>query len=210
MPSAPAPDTRAARSPEEQARTHYNEGVRTLERADELFNESAADAARQSDARRREKLRGKALHSYVGALRKFTRATELQPTMYEAWNYVGYTQRKLGRYAEALAAYDRALTLKPGYPEAVEYRGHAYLGLNRLADAKQSYLELFSGNRLLATRLLDAMREWVIEHRDELSAGGGSLDAAEVESFASWVSERDTIARQTAALTRDGAAAAWR
>ena len=85
--------------------------------------------------------------------------------MYEAWNYVGYTNRKLGNYEAALTAYDRALTLKPDYPEAIEYRGHAYLGLNRLDDAKQAYLTLFGSNRKLAAQLLAGMQAWVGEHR---------------------------------------------
>ena len=63
--------------------------------------------------------------------------------MYQAWNYVGYTNRKLGNYDDALAAYDRALSSSsPDYAEAIEYRGHAYLGLNRLSEAKEAYLAL--------------------------------------------------------------------
>lgn len=199
MPSTPSYETRA-RTPEEQARTLYNDAVRAVERADQL----SGDAARQTEIRKRDKLQGKALQSYASALRKFTRATELQPTMHEAWNYVGYSQRKLGHYPEALTAYDRALALKPGYPEAIEYRGHAYLGLNRLADARQSYLALFASNRALAARLLAGMQQWVDTHR-----GDAAVDGTTLESFASWVSERSAIAGQTASLTRAGAAAAW-
>jgi len=125
--------------------------------------------------------------------------------MYEAWNYVGYTNRKLGNYPEALIAYDRALNLKPGYAEAIEYRGHAYLGLNRLDDAKQAYLTLFAGNRKLAAQLLAAMQTWVGEHR----GNPGPVDGASLDAFASWVSERSAIASQTAGLTREGASAAW-
>jgi tetratricopeptide (TPR) repeat protein len=209
MPATPSFETRAPRSPEEQARTHYNDGVRALERADELSDSVSADAARQGDPRKREKLRRKASQSYSGALRKFARATELQPTMHEAWNYLGYSHRKLGNYAEAMSAYDRALALKPGYPEAIEYRAHAYLGLNRIADAKQAYLELFAGNRTLAASLLAAMQEWVGEHRGGAHAGA-TVDVATLDSFASWVTERRAIASQTAGLTRAGAAAAWR
>jgi hypothetical protein len=43
------------------------------------------------------------------------------------------------------------------------------------------------------------------EHRGS-SAG---VDGPTLESFASWVSERSSIASQTAALTRDGAVSAW-
>jgi tetratricopeptide (TPR) repeat protein len=188
-------------TPEEMARTAYNAGVRAVEKGDEL----AADAARQTDPKIQEKVKAKAQGAYAGALKKFTRATELQPSMHEAWNYVGYTNRKLGKYQEALAAYDRTLSLKPGYSEAIEYRGHAYLGLNRLSEAKEAYLTLFAGNRKLAATLLTAMQDWVGTHRGNTVG----VDGAMLESFAAWVSERNTIASQTAALTREGAASAW-
>ena len=125
--------------------------------------------------------------------------------MHEAWNYVGYTQRKLGNFDAALTAYERALALKPGYAEAIEYRGHAYLGLDRLGEAKEAYLSLYSGNRVLADKLLAAMREWIGAKR-----GAAGVDPASVDAFASWVDERGASARQTAGLTRAGAQAGWR
>jgi tetratricopeptide (TPR) repeat protein len=189
---SPAMQTREPPSPEEQARTAYDAGVRSVAKADGF----ATDAARQADARKQQKLRDKAGKTYEGAIKKFARATDLRPGMFEAWNYLGYCHRKLGRYDEALAAYDRALSLKPDYALAIEYRGHAYLGLNRLADAKNAYLTLFGANRKLAASLLAAMQQWAGEHRDDAE-------------FATWVSERTAIASQTAALTREGASASW-
>lgn len=195
------PQTRAAPTPEEQARSAYNSGVKAVEKADEL----AADAARQTDARKQQKLREKAQYTYGAALKKFTRATELVPSYHEAWNYVGYTNRKLGDYHAALAAYDRALSLSPGYAPAIEYRGHAYLGLNRLGEAKEAYLSLYSGNRQLAAQLLAAMQAWVGTHR----TNAAGVDGPTLEAFASWVSERSAIASQTASLTREVARAGW-
>jgi tetratricopeptide (TPR) repeat protein len=186
-------------TPEEQARQVYNNGVDGVEKADEL----SADAARQTDAKKQQKSLDKAKRAYAGALKKFSQATSLNPSMYEAWNYVGYTNRKLGNYEAALTAYDRALKLKPEYALAIEYRGHAYLGLNRLDDAKQAYLSLFAGNRKLAAQLLAAMQSWVGEHR----GNPAGVDGASLEAFASWVSERSAIASQTAGLTREGASA---
>lgn len=188
-------------TPEEQARSAYNAGVKNVEKADEI----SADAARQADARRQAKAQAKARDGYSAALKKFSKAADLNPRMHEAWNYIGYSNRKLGNYEAALAAYERALQLKPGYPEAIEYRGHAYLGLNRLGEAKDAYLALFSSNRKLAAQLLAGMQSWVSEHR----GNGNGVDGASVEAFASWVSERSTIASQTASLTREGASAAW-
>lgn len=188
-------------TPEEQARVFYNAGVSAVEKADDL----TADAARQDDPKKQQKVLAKAKGAYAGALKKFIRATGLNPRMHEAWNYVGYTNRKLGNYQAALDAYDKALTLKPGYPEAIEYRGHAYLGLNRLAEAKDAYLSLFGSNRKLAAQLLAGMQAWIGEHR----GNPAGVDGASLEAFASWVGERSAIAGQTASLTREGASASW-
>jgi tetratricopeptide (TPR) repeat protein len=196
-------EAREARSPEDQARDQYNGGVRLVEKADELSaRANGADASHQADERQKQKALTKSSQVYAGALKKFTRATEINPSMYQAWNYVGYTNRKLGNYEAALTAYDRALRLKPDYAEAIEYRGHAYLGLNRLSEAKDAYLSLYSANRKLAAQLLAGMQDWVGAHR----ADTGGLD---VDSFAAWVNERGAIAGKTASLTREGANASW-
>jgi len=188
-------------SPEDQARSQYNAGVRAVGKADEL----GADAARQTDAKKQAKVLEKSKTAYVAAMKRFMKAVELYPSMYEAWNYVGYTNRKIGNFEAALVAYDRALALKPGYLEAIEYRGHAYLGLNRLSEAKEAYLTLFASNRKLASQLLAGMQAWVGGHRNNAEG----IDNAMLESFASWVSERSTIASRTAGLTREGGSAAW-
>ena len=193
--------TREPASPEDQARDQYNAGVRLVEKADVDATQSA-DPAQSVNERKQQKALAKANKNYANALKKFSRAVELQPQMFQAWNYVGYTNRKLGRYEAALEAYDRALSLKPGFPEAIEYRGHAYLGLGRLSEAKGAYLSLFSSNRKLAAQLLAGMQAWVGAHR-------AAPDGLDVESFAAWVNERGTIASQTASLTREGASAGW-
>lgn len=202
--SMPTPSDKIAltQSPEIQARNAFNSGVRLVEKADAL----TGDAARQKDERKRKKTNDKARQNYSNALRKFAQAIEIQSGMYTAWNYLGYTQRKLGNFQDALSAYDRALALKPGYSEAIEYRGQAYLELDRLSEAKEAYLALFASNRKLAAQLLTAMQTWVGEHRNNAVGVDGEM----LESFASWVSERSTIAGQTAGLTREGAASAWK
>jgi tetratricopeptide (TPR) repeat protein len=192
----------ATRSPQQMAQSAYNSGVKLVEKGDTL----SADAAHQADERKRKKASEKSQDAYRASVRKFAQALEYDSTLHPAWNYLGYAQRKVGNYSDALLAYDRALQLKPDYPEAIEYRGHAYLGLGRLGEAKEAYLTLFSGNRKLAARLLDAMQSWVSEHR----GNAGPVDAAALESFASWVDERSAIAVQTAGLTREGAASTWK
>ncbi|TLY59656.1 MAG: tetratricopeptide repeat protein [Gammaproteobacteria bacterium] len=132
-------------------------------------------------------------------------AVQLDDTLPEAWNYVGYSNRKLGNYDAALAAYEKALTLKPGYADAIEYRGEAYLGLNRISDTQQAYLDLYASNRALAAKLLTAMKSWLAAQRANPSTAATGLDELD-----KWIQERAQIAGQTAALTRAGAAASWR
>ncbi|HVY80295.1 MAG TPA: tetratricopeptide repeat protein [Steroidobacteraceae bacterium] len=184
-------------TPEEKAKIAFNAGVRAVSKADKY----AASADKASDARKKEKAAQKANERYADARGKFEQVVQLAPTMPEAWNYLGYTRRKLGDYDAALAAYDQALALKPSFAEAIEYRGEAYLRMKRLDDAKAAYLDLFSSNRKLADKLLDSMKSWVDAQRRASDAG--------VEEFAKWVQERSQIAGQTTALTRAGAGSSW-
>jgi len=189
------------RSPEEQAKSLYNDGVKTVKKADKYFEESE----QQTDARKKEKAAKEAQALYTRAMEQFGHAAQYDAHMHEAWNYFGYTNRKLGKYDIALAAYERALTLQPGYPDALEYRGEAYLGLNRISDAQQAYLDLFANNRTLADKLLKAMKGWV-----ETQRASSTADTNAIGEFDKWIQERSQIAAQTASLTRAGAAASWR
>jgi tetratricopeptide (TPR) repeat protein len=192
----------SAPSPEDQARSTYNDGVRDVRKADKL----QAAATQLADAKKKDKSLHEAQEHYASALTKFMQATKLDSNMHEAWNYVGYTNRKLGNYDVALTAYERALALRPGYPDALEYRGEAFLALNRIADAQQSYLDLFASNRALADKLLTAMKSWIDTQR---TAASGGTDATAVDALDKWVQERTQIAAQTASLTREGVASAW-
>jgi tetratricopeptide (TPR) repeat protein len=188
------------RTPEERAAVAYNSGVQDMKKADEY----EAAAAKETDPKAQDKAHRKAHYSYLSARNEFQDATRLVPNVPEAWNNLGYTQRKLGSYDAALAAYERALTLRPGFPEALEYRGEAYLGLNRIADAKQVYLDLFASNRALSDQFMTAIKRYIDDHRKSGSPDGPTLD-----ELAAWVQERSQIAAQTAALTREGTAASW-
>lgn len=199
---APQPSMPRVETPEQKAHDLYNDGVRYAKKADKA--QSEADKA--TDAARKDKAAHEAQERYASSLEKFQQAVELDPQLYEGWNYVGYASRRLGHYEDALAAYDKALALKPGYPDAIEYRGEAYLAVNRIPDAKQAYLDLFAGNRALADKLLTAMKAWIVKER----ASPSGTDATGVDELDKWIQERAQIAGQTAALTRVGAAAAWR
>ena len=183
-------------TPEEQAKAAYNQGVRAVKAADKLAK--AADEA--TDEKKKTKALDKAKRQYENARGYFASALQRKQTMPEAWNYVGYTSRKLGEYDKALQAYDEALRLNPSYGEAIEYRGEAYLGLNRIDDAKHAYMQLFQSSRPLADQLMAAMQKWVTDRR----AAGNA--APEVDALAQWIDERSNIAKQTASLAPDAPA----
>ena len=153
--SMPAPMPRVE-TPQQKARDTYNDGVHYVKKADKAQDY----ALHANDAAKKDKALHEAQEAYAAALARFQQAVGLDDTVAEAWNYLGYTSRKLGHYDEALAAYGKALALKPGYADALEYRGEAYLGLSRIPDAQQSYLDLYAGNRALAGKLLTAMKSW--------------------------------------------------
>jgi tetratricopeptide (TPR) repeat protein len=202
MPSSSRDFPERQMSPEDQAKASYNSGVKLVKKADGY----EADAAKASSPEKQEKLHKKAAAAYEKARGEFEDAVTQNPSMHEAWNYIGYTQRHLGRYDTALSAYARALQIKPGYPQAIEYRAEAYLGLNRLDDARGAYMELFSSSRPLANQLLASMQKFVAARRQ----APGELDAASLDAFAKWVDERAQIAQQTASLDTSSPGASWR
>ena len=173
----------------QQAADAYNSGVREL--SDAKKYDGAAAAATRDD--KRVKALGRAQKAYRQALDQFQKAVNAKADMFQAWNYIGFTQRHLGDYESALTAYARALELNPTYEEAVEYRAEAYLGLNRIEDAKSAYMDLFGVARPLADELLQSMRRWMAERQNDPRGVSGD----ELAAFAQWVESRATIAQQT-------------
>jgi tetratricopeptide (TPR) repeat protein len=121
----------------------------------------------------------------------------LDPSMHEAYTYLGYANRKLGNYPRALTAYQQALKIFPDYPHAIEYQGQAFLGLNRLDEARFNYLRLYALNKGQAAKLLQAMRAWVAAHRNS------SIEGVNVSGFSEWVAQRSEVTRD------DVPAASW-
>ena len=176
------------------ARLAYNVGYEVFEKTQTEEAGSVGLTGAKAKAAQTKMLAG-----YREARERFDAATKADPSVKEAWNLVGYTNRRLGDYEASLAAYEKALALNPTYSEAIEYRGEAYLALNRVDDAKTAYMTLFAGSRAHAATLLSAMRAWVIERR----ARPAGLAKADVDALAQWIEERASIAQQTASLSPD-------
>jgi tetratricopeptide (TPR) repeat protein len=191
----------AMRNREEAAKIAYRSAVRIIKSAKDYD----ADAAKAATPEKGAKAHDKAQKAYQDAITKLIDVVGLDPKMYEAWNYLGFANRHLGNYEDALSSYAKALELSPTYADAIEYRGEAYLGLNRIDDAKDAYMTLFRDSRPLANELMTAMHQWADARRKDAQG----LSPTDVEAFAKWMDERETVAAQTASLAT-GAPPVWR
>ena len=198
----PAPSGGPARmmTPEEMAVETYNSGLSHRDKGKKA-EQQLADA-KESD---RTKLEKKAADEFGKALKDFKRAADLNPRLYQAYNGMGYSYRKLGDFTKALEYYDKALAMAPGFPEAVEYRGEAYLALNRVDEAKKAYLELLASDRNQAALLMTAMKGWVEKRRTD-PAG---VDPSTVSGLETWILERSEAAKLTASMGVTGRSRGW-
>jgi len=76
------------------------------------------------------------------AVRRFSRASVLDPDNADIQNYLGYSYRKMGQLELAFKYYHRALELNPRHRGAHEYIGEAYLMAGNLAGAQKHVEEL--------------------------------------------------------------------
>ena len=67
------------------------------------------------------------------AINSYSKALEIDPTLYEAWFQRGKSLDQLGQLEEAIANFDKALAIKPDLYEALYYKASCY---SRLGNAK--------------------------------------------------------------------------
>ncbi len=175
--------------PDKAAGKAYAAGLKTMAKAHEY-----EIAATSTDPDKKAKALEKLPDIYGKALDQFTEVLRNQD-MYDAWNQVGYVHLRFGAYRESIDDYNHALTLKPELYEAIEHRAQAYLGIDRLDEAKAAYMDLFFHARPRADELMASMQEWLQRHRAEPNG----MRASDIESFGNWLTERDGIAKTTAA-----------
>lgn len=181
-----------SKSPAEEAAEKYNLGIQHRDRAVALQKEAAT--APEKDRAKLEKKAGKEFDKAIAAYRQ---ATMLNNKMHQAYSDLGFCLRKTGDYTLALEAYNRALSLAPAYGPAIEYRAEAYLGLDQVEDAKKAYMDLFPNDRAHADELLVAMKGWVQKRQGE----PGKMTPEMVQSFSTWVQEREQLAKQTPSVS---------
>ena len=74
---------------------------------------------------------------YEAAIPLLLSVAEKDPDNADAYNYLGYTNRKLQRYSVALEYYQRALSIDSRHRGAHEYIGELYLETGNLEKAEE-------------------------------------------------------------------------
>lgn len=170
----------AAPVSEQGAIDAYTAGYASILRAEHAENLAAASA---NEVERKAAL-SDAQQAYQASLPHFATAVRLDTSMHEAYTYLGYANRKLGRYDESLRAYDQALKINPDTPYAIEYQGEAFLALDRIDEARFNFLRLYAIDQHHAARLLRAMQAWVDANQAKPPAG------IDVPALAAWIADR--------------------
>ncbi len=74
---------------------------------------------------------------YRKAIKLFNKVVAAKPTNADAWNYLGFSHRKLKKFDPALNAYQKALAIDPNHRGANEYLGELYLQTDNLPKARE-------------------------------------------------------------------------
>ncbi len=80
--------------------------------------------------------------NYDRAIELLQKVVAKDPQNADAWNYLGFSQRKLKKFDQALGAYQKALAIDPEHLGANEYLGELYLQTGDLAKAKERLKKL--------------------------------------------------------------------
>ena len=74
---------------------------------------------------------------YENSYKLAKNATLTYPDNPDAWNYLGFSSRKLGKYDESEEAYKKALSIDPKHVGINEYLGELYVVTNRMDLARE-------------------------------------------------------------------------
>ena len=80
--------------------------------------------------------------NYDKAIKLLSKVVAAKPGNADAWNYIGFSHRKLKRFDQAMSAYRNALAIDPDHRGANEYLGELYLQTGDLAKAKERLKKL--------------------------------------------------------------------
>ena len=81
---------------------------------------------------------------YQRALALLQNVVQADPRNADAWNYIGFSHRKLQQFDQSLAAYQKALAINPDHRGANEYLGELYLMTAEPEKARERLAKLQS------------------------------------------------------------------
>ena len=79
---------------------------------------------------------------YKGAIRKLRGIVREDWRNADAWNLLGYSQRKIGKYKKAKKSYAKALKYNPDHKGALEYQGELFITLGDHERARGNHQKL--------------------------------------------------------------------
>lgn len=80
--------------------------------------------------------------NWTSAIESFSKVVAKDEKDADAFNYLGYAHRQLGKMDDAMRYYGNALALNPDHKGANEYIGEAYLKMDNLVKAEEHLSKL--------------------------------------------------------------------
>ena len=80
--------------------------------------------------------------NYERAIDLLQKVVAVEPKNADAWNFIGFSHRKLDQLDRALPAYQKALAIDPDHRGANEYLGELYLATGNLEKARERLKKL--------------------------------------------------------------------
>ena len=106
---------------------------------------------------------------YADAIPLLQKVVEAKPQSADAFNYLGYSHRKIGDFEAAMAYYQRALELQPKHLGANEYLGELYLEMGELAKAEER-LEVLNDACFFGCEAYTELKEAIKDYKQRQGA----------------------------------------
>ncbi len=112
-----------------------------------IFSASTATAAGtyyESDAELKSAKKLLYQERYTEAIGILKDTVASEPDNADAWNLLGYAERKTGNLKQSAVAYNKALGINPNHKDALEYQGELFLMQGDIAAAQENLAKLQS------------------------------------------------------------------
>ena len=106
---------------------------------------------------------------FVAAIPLLDKVVAAEPRNADAYNYLGYSYRQLGRNDEAFKYYGKALEIDPDHLGANEYLGELYLKLGQI-DKAEERLEVLDDACFFGCDEYYALRDAIKEHKTKVGS----------------------------------------